>query len=188
MYSSIHMPGILPSYQKCHKIVAPARCGLFPLPQNLYEEKSYPIAKNLLIYPSEKPPLIYLNLSQSKVHFFPIKQQFSSNHPMQSSFVAAVISYWMLPLAWQKHWMIEALPPSKMSIPSILPFPPSLQSYFENPASIIACFPLFHTPFFISNFMKFQLTSLQVGICGYVGSSNITDSKLVGINQTKLKK
>ena len=26
----------LPSYQKCHKIVAPTRCGLFPLPLNLY--------------------------------------------------------------------------------------------------------------------------------------------------------
>ena len=76
--------------------------------------------------------------------------------------------YWMLPLAWQKHWMIEALP-SKISIPSTFPFPPSLQCYFENPASIIACFPLFHTPFFISNFIKFQLTPLQLGICGFVG-------------------
>ena len=26
----------LPSYQKCHKIVAPTRCGLFPVPLNLY--------------------------------------------------------------------------------------------------------------------------------------------------------
>ena len=26
----------LPSYQKCHKIVAPTRRGLFPLPRNLY--------------------------------------------------------------------------------------------------------------------------------------------------------
>ena len=26
----------LPSNQKCHKIVAPTRCGLFPLPMNLY--------------------------------------------------------------------------------------------------------------------------------------------------------
>ena len=42
--------------------------------------------------PSEKSPSIDLNLSLSKFHFFPIKQQFSSNRPMQSSFVAAVIS------------------------------------------------------------------------------------------------
>ena len=54
--------------------------------------------------------------------------------------------YWMLPLAWEKHWIIEAFP-SKISIPSTFPFPPS-QCYFENPASINACFPLFHTPFF----------------------------------------
>ena len=26
----------LPSYQKCDKVVASTRCGLFPLPQNLY--------------------------------------------------------------------------------------------------------------------------------------------------------
>ena len=26
----------LPSYQKYHKIVAPTRCGLYPLPLNLY--------------------------------------------------------------------------------------------------------------------------------------------------------
>ena len=25
-----------PSFQKCHNIVAPSRCGLFPLPQNPY--------------------------------------------------------------------------------------------------------------------------------------------------------
>ena len=74
--------------------------------------------------------------------------------------------YWMLALAQQKHWMIEALP-RKISIPST--FPPSFQCYFENPASIIACFPLFHNPFFTLNFIKFQLTPLQLGICGFVG-------------------
>ena len=50
--------------------------------------------------------------------------------------------YWMLSLAWQKHWMIEALR-NKISIPSTIPFRPSLQCYFENAASIIACFPFF---------------------------------------------
>ena len=94
--------------------------------------------------------------------------------------------YWMLPLALQKHWTIDALQ-NKSSIPSTFPFPPSLQCYFENPASIIAFFRLFHTPFFISNFKKFQLTPLQSRICGFVGHSNITDSKLVGINHMKLK-
>ena len=73
--------------------------------------------------------------------------------------------------------MIEALP-GKISIPSTFPFPPSLQCYFENPASIIDFFLLFQTPFFISNFIKFQLTPLQLGICSFVSQANITDSKL----------
>ena len=41
--------------------------------------------------------------------------------------------------------------------------------FLENTACIIACFPLFHFPFFISNFVKFQLTPLQLGFCGFVG-------------------
>ena len=127
--------------------------------------KSYLTAKNLLIYPIRKIPLNRFKFFAIKNFISsPIKQQFSINHPMQSSFVAAVISlvsyfkfqayvhmchanltnkvYWMLPSAWEKHWMIEALP-SKISFPSTFPFSPSLQCYFENPASIFACFPLF---------------------------------------------
>ena len=42
--------------------------------------------------PSEKSPLIDLNLLLSKVSFFPHQTAISSNHPVQSSFVAAVIS------------------------------------------------------------------------------------------------
>ena len=34
------------------------------------------------------------------------------------------------------------------------------------PVSPYACFPFFHTPFFISNFIKLQLTPLQLGFCG----------------------
>ena len=74
--------------------------------------------------------------------------------------------YWMLPLAWQKYWMIEALP-SKISIPSTFPlFPPPFQCYSKNPASIITCFSLFRTPVFISNIIKFQLTPIQLRFCG----------------------
>ena len=47
---------------------------------------------------------------------------------------------------------------------------PSLQCYFENPASIIACFPLFHTPFCISNFIKFRPTPLQLRFRGLWGN------------------
>ena len=52
----------LPSYQKCHKIVAPTRCGLLPPPWTFMGnpadgEKSYPTAKNLLISAIRKFPL-----------------------------------------------------------------------------------------------------------------------------------
>ena len=52
----------LPSNQKDHKTVTPTRCGLSPLPLNLYGkpwwwEKSYPTAKNLPISPIWKIPL-----------------------------------------------------------------------------------------------------------------------------------
>ena len=126
----------------------------------------------------EKSPLIGLNLLLLKVSFLP--------HQI-ANFVAVVISvvsyfkipalcthvmliwlinvYWMLPVAWQKYWIIEALP-RKISIPSTFPFSPSRQCYFENPASINGCFPFFHTPFFISNFVKFQVTPLQLAFCG----------------------
>ena len=67
----------LPSYQKCHKIVAPTRCGLFPpSPEPLWVTLG--MGKNPTqqpkIYsfpPSEKSPLIGLNLSLSKVSFLP---------------------------------------------------------------------------------------------------------------------
>ena len=44
------------SYQKCQKIVASSKCGLSPLPLNLYW-KPYSTAKNLLIFPIRKIPL-----------------------------------------------------------------------------------------------------------------------------------
>ena len=89
----------LRSYQKCHKIVAPTRCGLFPFPWTFMGnpgdgEKPYPTAKNLLISPIRKFPLNRFKSFAIKSFIFslPIKQQFSSNHPMQSSFEAVVIS------------------------------------------------------------------------------------------------
>ena len=48
--------------------------------------------------------------------------------------------YWMLSLAWQKHWMVKVL----HSQISILP---NFQLNLENLASLNACFPLFHAPF-----------------------------------------
>ena len=91
--------------------------------------------------------------------------------------------YWIWPLAWQKYWIIEALP-RKISIPSTFPFFPSLQCSFENPASANA-FPLFQTLFFISSFVKFQLTPLQFGFRG-LWANLIMDSKFVVINHRLL--
>ena len=55
-------------------------------------EKSYQTTKNLLISPIKKIPLYRFKSFAIKSFIFPIKKQLSSNHPMQCSFVAAVIS------------------------------------------------------------------------------------------------
>ena len=69
----------------------------------------------------------------------------------------------MLSLAWQKHEMVKTLP-SKISILS------TFQCYLENPASLNACFPLFHSTFSIQNFKRFQLTPLQLVFRGLWGN------------------
>ena len=130
--------------------------------------------------PSEKSALIDLILSLSKVSFLAqiaifkyatficslailcFKFQALCTHVV---LIWLINVCWMLPLAWQKHWMIEAIP-SKLCIPSTFLFSPSIQCYFKNPASIIACFPLFRTPCFISNYIKFQLTPHKLGFPG----------------------
>ena len=73
----------LPSYQKYQKIVAPTKCGLSPLPLNLYGkpcgwgEKSYQTSKKLLISPIRKIPL-------NRFKSFAIKSFISS--PSNSNF------------------------------------------------------------------------------------------------------
>ena len=52
----------LHSYQKCHKIVAPTRCGLFPLPVNIYGKpwgcgKILPNSQKFTHFPHQKIPL-----------------------------------------------------------------------------------------------------------------------------------
>ena len=51
----------LPSYQKCHKIVAPTRCGLLPLPLNFYGKplgwgKILPNSQKFIRFPHQKNP------------------------------------------------------------------------------------------------------------------------------------
>ena len=77
--------------------------------------------------------------------------------------------YWMLPLAWQKYWMIEALL-SKISIPSTFPFPPSLWCYFKNPASIIVLSSFSHSLFYFRLY-KISNDSAPFGnlwLCGLI--------------------
>ena len=62
---------------------------------------------------------------------------------------------------------------------------PHLSVLFGNSASLNACFPLFHTTFFILHFMKFQLTPFQLEHCGLFPNQIWWISKLVGINQMK---
>ena len=67
----------------------------------------------------------------------------------------------MLPLASQKHWMVKIL----ASTISILP---TFQCYLENFASINACFPLFHSPFFYFKIYAISTNPTAVGISLFV--------------------
>ena len=80
------------SYQKCQNIVAPVRCGLSPFPLKLYG-KPYPRAKKILISPFRKIALNrFKSFAIKSLISSPIKQEISSNHPTQPSFLFAVIS------------------------------------------------------------------------------------------------
>ena len=88
----------VPSYQKCPKLLHPPGVDCSPFPWTFMgnpgdREKSYPTTKSLLISPIRKISLNRFKPFAVKSFISsPMKQQFSSNHPMQSSLVAAVIS------------------------------------------------------------------------------------------------
>ena len=132
-------------------------------------EKSYPIAKNLLISPIRKIPLNrFKSFAVKSFIFSPSNSNFQviilcNLHLQVQSFLLYHIlnfrfyvhtchanltnqCYWPLPFSWQKHWMIEALS-SKTSIPSTFSFLPSLQCYFKNPALLLLVFLFFTLPF-----------------------------------------
>ena len=155
-------------------MVTPTRCGLSPLPLNLYGkpwwwEKSYPTAKNLLISPIWKISLNRFKSSAIKSFISsPSNRNFQvitlcNLHLQLQSFLLYYILhfrlyvhtchanltnrfYWMWLSAWQKHWMIEALP-SKISISSTFPFPPYLQCYFKTLVLLLLVFLFFKLPF-----------------------------------------
>ena len=164
------MPGISLLTKNVTKLLHPWGMDCSPFPWTFMGnpgdgEKSYATAKNLLISPIRKnPPNRFKSFAVKSFISSPTNINFQVMK-MQSSFVAAVISvvsyfnfmythvmliwlnvYWMLPWAWQKHRIIESLP-SKISIPSTFPFPPSLQCYFENLLLLLLVFLFFTLPF-----------------------------------------
>ena len=137
-----------------------------PSPEPEDGAKSYPTAKNLLISPIIKVPL-------TRFKSFAIKSFIFS--PSNSNFQVITICnlylqlqsfllYHMLNFRRYVHTchanltnqcllnvaysMTKALNNQSSPKQNFHSLPHSLQCYFENPASINACFPLFHTPFF----------------------------------------
>ena len=186
------MPDISLLTKNVTKFLLPPGLDCSPLPWSFMGnlgngEKSYSTAKNLLISAIRKIPL-------NRFKSFAVKSFISS--PSSSNFQVTILCnihlllqsfllYHILNFRLYVHTchanltnqcllnfafsMTKALndwSSPKQNFHSLYLSIPSLQCYFENPASIIACFSLFHTSFFISNFIKFQLTSLQLRFCG----------------------
>ena len=171
---------------------SPFPCTFIGIPGD--GEKSHPTAKHLLIFPIRKIPLnrfksfavksfiscpsnsnfkviilcnLYLwlksfllyHILNFRLYVHTCHTNFTNQYLLNVAFsMTKALNGWSSPK--QNFHSLH------LSIPSLRP---SLQCYFENPASIITCFLLFHTPFFISYFIKFQLIPLQLGICNFAG-------------------
>ena len=192
------MPGIPLFTKNVTKLLQPL-WNVPPSPESLWENLG--MGKNptqqpkiFSFPPSEKSTLIYLNLSLSKVSFLPRQAAFSSNHPMRSSFVAAVISVvlysdfmlyvhichanltnqCLLNVAFSMTKALNGWSSPKQNFRFLHFFhflPPSLQYYFENPASIIACFLLFSHSLFYFKLYDISTDSTPIGIfwlCGLI--------------------
>ena len=138
-------------------------------------KKSNSTAKTLLIYPIRK---IRLNRFKSIAQIAIFKYA-----TFICSLVIFVVSYfkfqalcthvvliwlinvcWMLPLAWQKHWMIESFP-SKISISSL---PPML---FRKPCFYYCLFSSFSHSLFYFKLYKISTDSTPIGnlwLCGLI--------------------
>ena len=69
-------------------------------------------------------------------------------------------------------------------LPRILLLFPPFDAIWKNSASLNACFPLFHTPFFISNLIEFQLTPKLKE----QPASNLALSILIFVESVSMKK
>ena len=152
------------SYQNCpllwYCFVARTRCWLSLLHFSLYRKpwgwgKILPNSQKLTPFPHHK---IFLNrldllLPLSKLPFLP--------HPFLTSGIIYTHAMFISINRCLLNVVIsmKKVPLSKISILS------TFQFYLENPAPLNASFPLFQTTSF-SNFIKFQLTPLQLGYRG----------------------
>ena len=155
-------------------------------------KKSYPAAENLLISPIRKIPLNWFKsffiksfISSPSNSNFQVIILYNIPLWLQSFLLCHILNLWLYVRTCHANLtnqcllnvacsMTKALndwsSPKQnfhslhLSIPSL---PPML---FWKPSSIVACFLVFHAPFFISNFIKFQLTpSTPIGILWLVG-------------------
>ena len=133
-------------------------------------ENTQPTAKNLLISPSRKILLdIFISHYQKCHSFFYIKQQCSSHHPtlyklhfqLQS---LLLYHFFEFRLYMYPHVMLILINQCLLNVIFRITKPLNCQispkQHFYYPHLF------FHTPFFISNLIKFQLTPLQLGLCG----------------------
>ena len=118
--------------------------------------------------PPEKSPLINLHLLVSKVSFLSHQiaifiQLLYISFICSCSHCCCIIFFltsgfmytYVMPILINQCLLNVVFSMAKalngQSSPSKISILPNLQCYLENPASPNACFPLFHTPFFISN-------------------------------------
>ena len=119
-------------------------------------EESHPVGKNSpFLTPKKSPHQIAIFMKSPNTSFI-----YSCSHcccifvsfffisGFMYGYIILISICWGLSAVWKKHWMVK-VPPSK--IPNPLH---TFQYYLENPAWIIACFPLYSF-LFISNFINF---------------------------------
>ena len=145
------------------------------------DRKEYQLtSKHLLIFPTRKILLNKYASSAIKSVIPPsIKQQFSSHHPIQASFVAEVITVVSLLLTsgfMYSHAMLilinQCLLNVVFCIAKVLDgqsSPEVLPTFLLSSSSNTIWKTLFHTLiffFFFSNLINFQLTPCKFGLCG----------------------
>ena len=117
--------------------------------------------------PPEKSSLIDLNLSLAKVSFLPDQTAISSP---SNTCHANLTNQCLLNVTFSMTKALNDWSSPKLNFHSFHLSIPSLpQMLFWKPCFFYCLFFSFSDSLFISNFKKFQLTPLQLGICDFVG-------------------